>query len=217
MPPPAFSSSLRMKRPIYGDNGLREASNQRHESSHPTKPHQAQPPPKPPDPPKPPNPSNLPCPPTVLHTVEELDRTHGPGPDEQDEEDQARQLARQQARYDDRSLVFRGLSSTTELLDITSAIRGGAILSVHLKPRDRTAHVSFVDSTAAHEFCVWAKRNDIYIKDKRVCVRKRLSNKVPDFANETLLRLLWNGMKNSCTYRNILHVRSKSTEPVAIC
>lgn len=68
---------------------------------------------------------------------EESDSAQSPGLDEQDGEE----LARQQAHYDDHSLVFRVLSGTTELLDVRPVMGVGAILSVHLKSKARMEQV----------------------------------------------------------------------------
>lgn len=72
--------------------------------------------------------------------------------------------------HEDRSVVLRGLSPFTTLADIAKVIRGGLVLNVFLRPRNRTAHVSFVDPIAAEKFIIHSKRSDIYIKGKRVCV-----------------------------------------------
>lgn len=110
--------------------------------------------------------------------------------------------------YDDRSLVFTGLSSATTLLDITTVVRGGAILNVFITTSGTTAHVSFVKSLAAHAFHQHAKRQDIYIKDKLV----RIINLIGVLNLLTLLssfRLPLIGVNSSHSSRLILHVKSK--------
>lgn len=111
-----------------------------------------------------------------------------PFPDKNDAPDgthvpvlQQTEQPRYQTNYDDRSLVFRGLSPTTTLLDITNVIRGGSVLNAYLRPKERMAHVSFVESSAAQAFRKYAKRNDIYVKGKRVCLDKL--EKIPQFAD----------------------------------
>jgi len=165
--PPSFPASLGMKLHSHYQDVLGESSKQCRENSPPAKQNQ---PPRPlllSDPVKTPARSILAHPWSAPQDTDaEQDNSQGPRLEDQD--DYA--LACRQERHGDRSLVFRGLSPNTELLDITSVIRGGAILGIHLKSKDKTAHVSFVESSAAHEFYVWAKRNDIYIKDKRITV-----------------------------------------------
>jgi prepilin-type processing-associated H-X9-DG protein len=65
-------------------------------------------------------------------------------------------------------VVFKGLVDRTTHKDIVDAVRGGALLDVFLRPRERTANVSFVDGAAAQSFLTYARRNDIYIHEKRV-------------------------------------------------
>jgi len=64
--------------------------------------------------------------------------------------------------------VLKGLPPLTTLADITEVVRGGMLLNVFLRPRDRTAHVTFVQPTAAERFLIHSQRNDLYIKGKRV-------------------------------------------------
>jgi hypothetical protein len=71
--------------------------------------------------------------------------------------------------YEDRSVTLRGLSPHTTLADIAKVVRGGLVLNMFIRPRERTAHVAFVDPIAAEKFLIHSKRSDIYIKGKRVC------------------------------------------------
>lgn len=67
-----------------------------------------------------------------------------------------------------RSLIFSGLGDATTHADITEAVRGGQLLDVFVKPQDRTATVSFVESADAQAFLDHVLRHDLYIKQKRV-------------------------------------------------
>lgn len=101
-----------------------------------------------------------------------LSSDHGTAEQQQDEAVQ--EYCEDEELYDnenheDRSIVLRGLSPFTTLADIAKVVRGGLVLNVFLRPRDRTAHVSFVDPIAAEKFIIHSKRSDIYIKGKRVC------------------------------------------------
>jgi hypothetical protein len=72
--------------------------------------------------------------------------------------------------HEDRSIVVRGLPQQTCLADVVKVIRGGVVLNMYLRPRDRTAHIAFVDPIAAEKFIIHSKRSDIYVKGKRVCL-----------------------------------------------
>jgi len=68
-----------------------------------------------------------------------------------------------------RTILLSNLSDRTTHKDLTSVVRGGKLLDIHLRI-DRTAAISFVNG--AHEFLAFAKRNDIYIHQKRVSVSR---------------------------------------------
>ena len=67
-----------------------------------------------------------------------------------------------------RTIFMKGLSDRTTHADIVNVVKGGALLDVFLRPRDRMASVSFVEPSAAQAFLNYAKRNDIYLNGKRV-------------------------------------------------
>lgn len=67
-----------------------------------------------------------------------------------------------------RSLLLTALPPTTTLLDITKVIRGGAILQMYLREKEGYAHVSFVEPAAAEGFLLFAERNGVYIRGKKV-------------------------------------------------
>nr|OQO24037.1 hypothetical protein B0A51_06346 [Rachicladosporium sp. CCFEE 5018] len=68
---------------------------------------------------------------------------------------------------DHRTLYFAGLFERTTYNDLLAVIKGGKLLSVLI--RGSGATVSFY--SGASEFLAWSKRNDIYIKNKRIEVR----------------------------------------------
>ena len=74
--------------------------------------------------------------------------------------------------HDDRSLVLRGLSPFTTLVDIENVLRGGIVLNMFIRSRDRerSAHVAFVEPLVAEKFIMHCKRNDLYIKGRRIKV-----------------------------------------------
>jgi hypothetical protein len=67
-----------------------------------------------------------------------------------------------------RSLVISGLPRDTALRNVATAIRGGMVLEMYLRLHNSSAHVSFVDPTAAHRFLEHAKSNGVYILGKKV-------------------------------------------------
>jgi hypothetical protein len=86
------------------------------------------------------------------------------------EEEHQAELSRQNFKdcHKDRSIVLTGVSVHTSLDDVTKSIRGGAMLNIHRKPRERTVHVSLVESNAAAELIRHVKKHDLYVKGKRV-------------------------------------------------
>jgi len=72
-------------------------------------------------------------------------------------------------RHDKRSLHFANLSDGTAYKDIVDVVRGGRVLDIYLR-KNRSATVSFVEGTAAEAFFIYAKKRDIYIRQKRVCI-----------------------------------------------
>ena len=71
-------------------------------------------------------------------------------------------------RNGQRSLHLTGLADGTTHKDITSVIRGGVLVDIHVR-NDRTATVAFASPSAAAAFFTYAKRKDLYINTKRVC------------------------------------------------
>lgn len=67
-----------------------------------------------------------------------------------------------------RSIQLVNLPESTTYADITSVIRGGMLLDIHLKARDRIASLSFVHAADANAIFQHVRRNDLYIKNKRV-------------------------------------------------
>lgn len=73
----------------------------------------------------------------------------------------------QPTRDAQRSIYFKGLSDRVTYKDLTDVIRGGKILDIHINKKDRTARVAMLDGAA--EFLAHVKRDDLYVKTKRVC------------------------------------------------
>lgn len=73
-----------------------------------------------------------------------------------------------QPKQDRRTIVLKNLCDRITHKDVVTVVRGGSLLDVYLRPQDRSASVSFVESTAAEEFLAYVKRNDVYIHGRRV-------------------------------------------------
>ena len=81
-----------------------------------------------------------------------------------EEYDQPRKLK----KISRRTVNLGNLDKATTHGDVTAVVVGGPILDVFLRTHDRIASVSFVDEEDANSFYQYAKRNDIYIRGKRV-------------------------------------------------
>ncbi|KAL1880488.1 hypothetical protein VTK73DRAFT_5875 [Phialemonium thermophilum] len=70
-----------------------------------------------------------------------------------------------------RTVQLLNLPEGTTHGDITSVVRGGALLDIFLRSNDRSATVSFLGAAEAKNFFNHARRHDLYIKNKRVEVK----------------------------------------------
>lgn len=77
-------------------------------------------------------------------------------------------FGRRYERDEQRTLVARNLHERTTHKDIVDFLRGGSVLDIYLRAKDRTASVSFVEGQHAQNFMSHVKRNDIYIHSRRV-------------------------------------------------
>ncbi|KAI1640221.1 hypothetical protein F4809DRAFT_591962 [Biscogniauxia mediterranea] len=75
------------------------------------------------------------------------------------------------ARMCRRTVTLSGLPDNVTHWDITSVVRGGPILEIFVRASEHLAHVSFLLEDDAVRFCDHARKNDIYIKNKRILVR----------------------------------------------
>ncbi|GAD93771.1 hypothetical protein AOR_1_1002054 [Paecilomyces variotii No. 5] len=67
-----------------------------------------------------------------------------------------------------RTLVLHELPDRCSHREVAEVIRGGALLEIYLRPRERSASVSFVTATDARNFLDYAQKYKIYILGKRV-------------------------------------------------
>ncbi|RYP38924.1 hypothetical protein DL766_000733 [Monosporascus sp. MC13-8B] len=77
----------------------------------------------------------------------------------------------QYARMCRRTIALTGLPDQTTHKDVTNVVRGGMLLDIFLRAAEHVALVSFLREEDAVRFHDHARRNDIYIKNKRVFVR----------------------------------------------
>ncbi|KAI0486849.1 hypothetical protein F4859DRAFT_467160 [Xylaria cf. heliscus] len=75
------------------------------------------------------------------------------------------------ARMCKRTVALCGLPAFTTLGDVTSVVRGGQLLDVFLRTAEHIASVSFVKEDDAVQFYEYSRKNDIYIKNKRIFIR----------------------------------------------
>ncbi|KAL8804824.1 MAG: hypothetical protein Q9182_002318 [Xanthomendoza sp. 2 TL-2023] len=71
-------------------------------------------------------------------------------------------------RNEKRTLLLQNLPDQVCHQDIVSIVRGGLLLDVYLRPVDRSASISFVDGSAAQDFLAHTKRNDMYLRGRRL-------------------------------------------------
>lgn len=67
-----------------------------------------------------------------------------------------------------RTVLLTNLSEGTTHADITDAVRGGFLLDIFLRPHERCVAISFLHATDARAFFDHVRRNDLYIRNKRV-------------------------------------------------
>ena len=71
-------------------------------------------------------------------------------------------------RHAKRTILLLDLSITVVHSDILTAIRGGQLLEVYLRKRQRSASVSFVYEEDAKAFYDYVRKHGLYIRNKRV-------------------------------------------------
>ncbi|KAM5345539.1 hypothetical protein ACJ41O_011400 [Fusarium nematophilum] len=74
-------------------------------------------------------------------------------------------------RFAQRSVQLLNLADGVSHGDITAAVRGGLLLEVLLRPRERAARVSFVHERDAAAFLDHSREHGLYIKNKRVAAK----------------------------------------------
>ncbi|OAA58051.1 hypothetical protein SPI_06936 [Niveomyces insectorum RCEF 264] len=95
-----------------------------------------------------------------------------------------------------RTIELGGLSESATHADVAAVVRGGPVLDIYIRTRDRAAMVSFLREADARNFFTHVRKHPLYIKSKRVDVRwadrqfllpGHVSNKVAVGATRNLL------------------------------
>jgi hypothetical protein len=71
-------------------------------------------------------------------------------------------------KFSQRTVLLVNLPEGVTHLEVVEAVRGGMLLDIYLRAHDRTASVSFLEQAHAQEFFRYVKRNDLYIRGRRV-------------------------------------------------
>ncbi|TGO26182.1 hypothetical protein BPAE_0065g00490 [Botrytis paeoniae] len=74
-------------------------------------------------------------------------------------------------KFAQRTVQLYNLPDGTTHADVCDAVRGGMLLDMYLRTHDHTAIVSFLEQAQANELFCHVKRNDLYIRSKRVDIR----------------------------------------------
>ncbi|KNG81903.1 hypothetical protein ANOM_009337 [Aspergillus nomiae NRRL 13137] len=88
--------------------------------------------------------------------------------DRDDYDDSSRNSGSSIASTPQRTILLRGLPDRVTHRDLVDALKGGALLHIHLRARERMASISFVQEANAQEFMQHAKSHGVYIAGKRV-------------------------------------------------
>ena len=79
----------------------------------------------------------------------------------------------QYLKHAKRTLHLINLPDSVTHAEITDVIRGGMLLDIYIRSNDRIAAVSFLEEESAQAFFQHVKRNDLYIRGRRVSIVHR--------------------------------------------
>ncbi|KAE8380729.1 hypothetical protein BDV26DRAFT_279348 [Aspergillus bertholletiae] len=88
--------------------------------------------------------------------------------DRDDYEGSSRSSGSSTASTTQRTILLRGLPDRITHRDLVESIKGGALLHIHLRTRERMASISFAEEASAQEFFQYAKSHGVFIAGKRV-------------------------------------------------
>ena len=75
----------------------------------------------------------------------------------------------QYAKNSQRTIQLSNLPEAATHAEVANVIKGGMLLDIYLRSNDRVAAISFLEEERAKAFFHYVKRNDLYIRGKRVC------------------------------------------------
>jgi len=77
----------------------------------------------------------------------------------------------QYEKFAKRTVQLINLPDNVTHADLVNAVRGGMLLDIYLRSQDHSASVSFLEENDAMEYFRRVKRNNLYIRSKRVGIR----------------------------------------------
>jgi hypothetical protein len=83
--------------------------------------------------------------------------------------DQVQSRRVQYPKHAKRTVLLSKLPEGVIHAEIVEAVRGGMLLDIYVRNADRTAAISFLEGDHARDFFHHVKRNDLYVRGKRVC------------------------------------------------
>jgi hypothetical protein len=75
----------------------------------------------------------------------------------------------QYPKHAKRTVLLSKLPEGAAHAEIVEVIRGGMLLDIYVRNADRAAAISFLEEDHAKDFFYHVKRNDLYVRGKRVC------------------------------------------------
>jgi hypothetical protein len=82
----------------------------------------------------------------------------------------------QYPKHAKRTVLLSKLPEGVIHAEIVEVVRGGMLLDIYVRITDRTAAISFLEEDHAKDFFHHVKRNDLYVRGKRVCCPLDLQN-----------------------------------------
>lgn len=112
-----------------------------------------------------------------------------------------------------RTVQLVDLPDRTSHREIVSAVRGGKLLEIHMRPGDRVAAVSFVHPSEAAAFLEHSLKWDLYIRKKKVLSLAPLSH---FNANSLQITVRWSNRQYSLSRSAINRLNLGATRNFAI-
>ena len=151
-----------------------------------------------------------------IHGVETEDasfhsdgKAHSPGPI-----DGRQSTTQQPSNGENRTVALKNLPERATHLDIVASIRGGALVDVFLRSRERMASATFADARAASDFLSYAKGRNVYILGKLVLTATSFPRFIVVYCSSLFsLRLMLHGVNDSTMSRRIWRLSLSMERP----